>query len=827
MIRSLSRPLLLLSIGICAMFAPSAAQAGETYTRSAWTDCGTATTGGQYDERRVLYISCGTSVFVRTGTANVKVPLGVAVQDVAPSPDGSRLYAVSGGVLLRFDRRADGSYARNTTWKLPQITANGWTFAPRAIAVATDGRGKIYVSHTAPADNVISKHSPDAKQLAAFGGYTNTTALGTFYLNRGVAPSRDGRYVYVVEKSGGLVERWDYQVDGTYKATKQWGRYVKGGSCIKGEFGAPGDAVVDPWGFVYIMDTTCARIQKFTADGAFVWAKSVAVKSHRLAVDSYGSVYTAEGAKKKLIRAAGDTPTAAMPALQPLPQPPYSAKARAICPIEDWTNGAGQAAKDGTVYLACGHSIYVAESNGTHLGRITLPAGAHYYDVAPSPDETYLYVTRRVDQQGRAELTRFVRTGAAGSLLYTLDTAWKLGNIVLGGRAWKPQGQFVATDVWGDIYFSNGGWSGYYAGAWDGDFIWEAAPAIVVKYDPAGRVKTQFLGEKLGEFDVNMGITVSRDGRSVYTVEHKASRVQRFDYTATGEYRQTAQTFTFGARDATCANHAGLLTPYDIGVDPWGELWIANTGCRRVDKYTAGGQLIHSVPLNGLMHGLAVDLRGNAWIGQRNVRVVRSTQNPAPGPIPVPQPLEVADSDGPAVTDVLVPAVTTTQAFTINIQATDAHAITGMRFAREDGNFLPWQAYAANPTLTTSDGYGPKGVYVQLRDEFGHESTIHYRAFQYQLMQDVADPVLETVTVPNPAPSRDIVVTTTVTDDTGATQMRLANEDGNWGPWIAYQAQQPHALSASASLYKGVYVQVRDAVGRESNVIYRPTKLAA
>jgi sugar lactone lactonase YvrE len=761
----------------------------------------------------------------------VKKPLGVTVQDVAPSPDGSFLYAVAGGgALYRFNRGATGAYTRDLTWKLPNITANGWTFAPIAIAVATDGRGNIYVSHNAPADNVISKHTPDGKTVTVFGGYKNTDALGTFYLNRGVAPSRDGRYIYVVEKTGGLIERWDYQADGSYKATKQLGRYTVAGSCINGEFGAPGDAVVDPWGFVYIMDTTCARVQKFTADFGFVWSKTVNVKSHRFVVDSYGSVFTGEGAQQKLLRAVGDPPTATMPALQPLPEEPYFGTARTICPVEDWTNGAGQAAKDGTVYVACGHSIYVAESNGTEVGRIAMPAGAHYYDVAPSPDEKYLYVTRRVDAQGRAELKRFVRTGDAG-LTYTLDAAWKPADVVLAGKAWKPQGQFVATDVWGDIYLSVGGWAGYYTGAWDGAFTEEASPAIIVKYDPAGGVKTQFLGQQLGEFDVNMGLTVSRDGRTVYTVEHKAARVQRFDYQPNGEYRQTAAVISFGKQDLNCATAAGFLTPYDIGVDPWGELWVANTACRRIEKYKADGTLVYGVKMADRLHGLAVDLNGNAWVGQRNQYVKRGAQNPVPGPVPVPQPLDAADTTGPAITDVIVPAVTTTQAFTFEIRATDAHAITGMRLAREDGNWLAWGAYSANPTFTSSAGYGPKGVYVQLRDALGNESTVVYKAYRFDAVApppgpvDAADPVLVTMTIPNPAPSRDIVITTTATDDIGVTQMRIANEDGNWGPWVAYEANKPHHLSDAPSIYKGVYVQVRDAAGRESNAIYKATVL--
>lgn len=819
------RLLVLLAAILVTATVPATAQAGETYTRVDWRECGSNDSGGQYDQRRTFYVACGTNVLVQTGNVRTKRPLGIAVKDVAPSPDGAHLYVVSAGMLIRFDRRADGSYVRNAGWALGDVTANGWTFRPRVKSAATDAHGNIYASNVPPADNVISKHGPDGQQITAFGGYSTDLTLGTFYVNRGVGVSRDGRYVYVVEKTGGLIERWDYQVDGSYKATQQWGRHVVGGSCRDGEFAAPGDAVVDPWGFVYIMDTTCGRVQKFTAAGAWVWSKSVTAKSHRLAVDSYGSVYAGERARSALMRAAGDAPTAEMPELEPLPQPPYVHGVRDMCPLQEWNNGAGQAARDGTVYVACGRSIYVAESGGAEVGHIALPAGAHYYDVAPSPDEKYLYVTRRVDQQGRAELKRFVRVGDAG-LTYRLDDAWRIDDIVLAGTSWTPQGQFVATDAWGDIYFSNGGWSGYYADEWDGEFVWEAAPAIVVKYDPAGRVKTQFGGQELGEFDVNMGITVSRDGRTVYTVETKTARVQRFEYTATGEYRQTVAPISFGQPDATCAAEQGLLTPYDIGVDPWGELWVANTGCRRADKYSADGELIYSVPTGGLLHGVAVDLQGNAWIGQRNAYISRSAQNPVPGPLPALRPLEETDTEGPVIEDVVVPAATTTQLLHFEIRATDARTITGMRLAGEDGNWRAWEAFSAQATFLSSAGYGPKVVYVQLRDDLGNESTVAYRTYRYQAVADVTAPVLHGVTLPDPAQTRDIVVTTVATDDQGIAQMRLANEDGTFGPWVAYATQKPHTLSASASRYKGVYVQLRDAAGNESNILYARTVLA-
>jgi hypothetical protein len=92
--------------------------------------------------------------------------------------------------------------------------------------------------------------------------------------------------------------------------------------------------------------------------------------------------------------------------------------------------------------------------------------------------------------------------------------------------------------------------------------------------------------------------------------------------------------------------------------------------------------------------------------------------------------------------------------------------------------------------------------------------------------QDAADPVLATVTVPATTQSQAIDVAIAATDDIAVTQVRFANDYGVWEAW------QPHAATVRFSLRaglgtRGVYTQVRDAVGRESNVIYRTTVVTA
>jgi hypothetical protein len=87
---------------------------------------------------------------------------------------------------------------------------------------------------------------------------------------------------------------------------------------------------------------------------------------------------------------------------------------------------------------------------------------------------------------------------------------------------------------------------------------------------------------------------------------------------------------------------------------------------------------------------------------------------------------------------------------------------------------------------------------------------------------DAAAPTIGAVVVPATSQSRDIDVRITATDDVGVTQIRLATEDGNWGAWQAFAPTTRFTLKAGLGLH-GVYVQVRDAAGRESNIVYKLT----
>ena len=199
---------------------------------------------------------------------------------------------------------------------------------------------------------------------------------------------------------------------------------------------------------------------------------------------------------------------------------------------------------------------------------------------------------------------------------------------------------------------------------------------------------------------------------------------------------------------------------------------------------------------------------------------------------PAPQP-GVKDVAAPVIASVTIPSITATAAITVNVQATDDVAVTGMRIANEDGNFGPWTTYKAAAPWTLSAGATNKLIFVQVRDAAGNESntvTAKTRVSADAPLDpppagaatDVTAPSLTKLTVPTTTGTQTVNVSLTATDDVGVSQVRFANEDGTWGGWKAYAAQTTWTLSAGYT-NKLVFAQVRDAAGNESLTLTAPT----
>ncbi len=213
----------------------------------------------------------------------------------------------------------------------------------------------------------------------------------------------------------------------------------------------------------------------------------------------------------------------------------------------------------------------------------------------------------------------------------------------------------------------------------------------------------------------------------------------------------------------------------------------------------------------------------NTMMARSSVQPDAPAQPPAGG---------APDATPPVLSKLELPAETTAQTITANLTATDDVGVAQVRFANEDGTWAGWQTWAASKQWKLTDGYGAKLVYAQVRDAVGNESAVlnartsFAKTAQAAGPTDAADPALTSVTLPATTAVRGITVTLAATDDIGVTQVRFANEDGEWGAWQTYATGVTQQLTAGTG-FKVVYAQVRDAAGRESNVLFARTQVTA
>jgi DNA-binding beta-propeller fold protein YncE len=140
-------------------------------------------------------------------------------------------------------------------------------YSPGEMAVDADGNVYVIEQEQETGGNVsqILKYSSSGVYITKFGSYGSGN--GQFNYPRGVAVDSEGN-VYVVDNGNNRVQK--FSSSGTYLA--QWGSSGFG----DGEFDYPSGIAIDGNDNIYIADSYNDRIQKFASDGSYItqWGSS-------------------------------------------------------------------------------------------------------------------------------------------------------------------------------------------------------------------------------------------------------------------------------------------------------------------------------------------------------------------------------------------------------------------------------------------------------------------------------------------------------------------------------------------------------------------------
>lgn len=196
-----------------------------------------------------------------------------------------------------------------------------------------------------------------------------------------------------------------------------------------------------------------------------------------------------------------------------------------------------------------------------------------------------------------------------------------------------------AVQVWG----SNGTGDGQFtiprsaAVAPDGSiYVADSGNHRIQVFDSAGNFLMKWGGEGSGpgQFSEPWGIAVGPDG-TVYVADTWNHRVQLF--TPTGDYISAFGSFANVQHDAQ--DQPGTFWgPRDIAVDAQGNVYVTDTGNKRIQKFTADGQFLQTFGGGGIIPGafeepvgIDIDNQGNIYVADtwnRRIQKFDSNLNP-------------------------------------------------------------------------------------------------------------------------------------------------------------------------------------------------------
>ncbi len=529
--------------------------------------------------------------------------------------------------------------------------------------IATDAAGNVYVVDSS--HNRIQKFDINGTFITAWG--SAGTGLGQFHFGSSTTPSQPpgggiavaGGYVYVSDTGNDRIER--FNLDGA--EAMQWGSPGSGPGQLNQPRGLAANA-----GAVLVADDDNHRIERFDSNGIYTGAVgSLGAGPGQFAfpygvtLDAAGNAYVADNNNHRIVKLS---PTLsfvqAWGGLGAAPGQLNYPRALASDPAGD-TYVADTANDRIQVFTTDGVLLRGWGVPGRGAGQFTAPAG-----LAADPTGRLL-VSDTVDH--RIELF------APGSLAYL--ESWNVrGDLTEGllgpsGIGVDPRGYVYVADtgnqrvvkLWGDNTFLSeigvgGGVSlsdpgavavapgtgNAYVADTDNDRVLVYAPDGTLLQKWGGGGGDGSTGSGPGEFERPRAIAIDAQGE-VYVADFGNDRIEKFS--ANGAL--LTQWGVRGGRDGR------LRGPTGVAVDGRGDVYVVDNGNNRVEEFNSGGHFLAKWGTRGAGLGqfsqptaVTVDCTGAVYVADtNNNRVQRFTPNsPTPSgclaPGSWPPPLDVA-----------------------------------------------------------------------------------------------------------------------------------------------------------------------------------------
>lgn len=529
--------------------------------------------------------------------------------------------------------------------------------------LATDAAGNVYVVDSS--HNRVEKFDANGTFITAWGGLG--VGLGQFHFGSSTTPSQppgggiavSGGYVYVADTGNDRIERFNLEGG----EALQWGSPGGGTGQLNQPRGLAANA-----GEVLVADDDNHRIERFNANGVFTGSVgSLGTGAgqfdfpYGVALDAAGNAYVADNNNHRVVKLS---PTlqfvqawgelGAAPGQLDYPRALASDPAGDVY-VADTANDRIQ------VYTTDGVLLRGWGIPGRGPGQFTAPQG-----LAADPTGRLL-VSDTVDH--RVELF------APGSEAYL--ESWNVqGDLTEGllgpsGIGVDPRGSVYVADtgnqrvvkVWGDnTFLSELGISGgvtlsdpgavavapgsgdVYVADTDDDRVLVYAPdgALLEKW--GGGEGNGSTGSGPGEFESPRALAVGPEG-DVYVADYGNDRIEKFTPSGT----LLDEWGTRGGRDGR------MRGPTGVAVDGRGDVYVVDNGNNRVEVFDSGGHFLAKWGARGTALGdlsqptaIAVDCAGTVYVADtNNNRVERFNLNaPAPTgcapPGSWPPPLDVA-----------------------------------------------------------------------------------------------------------------------------------------------------------------------------------------